>query len=163
MELGSDLDWWESFIDSNRAVVERKLSPENSPVRVFTRPPNPDRPSRECSGLAIGDDTGLVAETLETQSALCDDVIKAGVIEWSETWTRPEFAGDVEFFFLFRLSLASHVIGVANTGRLGTHLQPSPEPKNKSEVLRWLLIDVWDRIGSNYLQGCAADALCDLS
>lgn len=152
-------DRWSLFINDNLQSAIESTHDVGEPVPLLSRRPmRPDRPSvvgpGECS---LGDDPALFADIAETQAALHNDAIEAGIVEWSRTWKRPEFDGETEIYFLFRLQIGLLVVEhVLKEGRdWSESIGEPPDPENRSEFLLWLLIHVWNRIGLNAVRDFA--------
>jgi len=80
--------------------------------------------------------------------------VDAAAAHFAQTLEWPELSPLEKFFIMGRLDFAWEIVSILNTSRTGDALlmYPSPEKSTTSELLEWLLIDIWPYGCGRFLQ-----------
>src|ERR1700730_11930874 len=120
---------------------------ESDTVQMWSRflTGNLESAAQEYTGETPGvDDLELLIDVLPTQSVLHNGAIEAGIIDWADTWKRPRFDTELQYYFVLRLALATDVVRAIGDASLNIDLTgPPPALSDHGRFLKWILIDAW--------------------
>jgi hypothetical protein len=111
--------------------------------------------------ISLGHDLELISEHLQAQSAIHNEVVNEAVVEWCGCWrnptrafVRPTLDGEADSYFWLRVAFARDVTSRILSGQpLPFGLAKGrPDLTDHVKALDWFLTELWNAIGSYWLQ-----------